>query len=243
MFDTDNKNFTKDLEHIINKLQKHENFAFSKYADGELHILANKPVNNGEFWFIPENHTVYRKQMIDSFQYKDNGYYVGISCPCCIGGRSVHEWMKKVSQQNFSNLTWANILVNSNYDLYLNNMVPVYSEFDVYLISNSDSNLKNLPFSIKKHFMIGKNAWVENTNLIDEIKLFITKNNVKNSLFLFCAGPFGNILTHQLFEHCKDNTYIDIGSTLNPLLLENNGLNRGYLRGESSRNKICIWGS
>ena len=50
MFDTDNKNFTKDLEHIINKLQKHENFAFSKYADGELHILANKPVNNGEFF-------------------------------------------------------------------------------------------------------------------------------------------------------------------------------------------------
>ena len=91
--------------------------------------------------------------------------------------------------------------------------------------------------------MIGKNAWVENTNLIDEIKLFITKNNVKNGLFLFCAGPFGNILTHQLFEHCKDNTYIDIGSTLNPLLLENNVLNRGYLRGESSRNKICIWGS
>ena len=135
MFDTDNKNFTKDLEHIINKLQKHENFAFSKYADGELHILANKPVNNGEFWFIPEDHIVYRKQMIDSFQYKDNGYYVGISCPCCIGGRSVHEWMKKVSQQNFSNLTWANIFVNSNYDLYLNNMVPIYSEFDDAFLS------------------------------------------------------------------------------------------------------------
>jgi hypothetical protein len=243
MFDIDNKSFTKDLEYMIGKLQKHENFAFSKYADGELHILANKPVNNGEFWFVPAEHTPYRKEMIDSFKFRHDNYYVGISCPCCIGGRSVHEWMKNVSEQNASNLTWANIFVNSNYDCYLNKMVPIYSEFDVYLISNSDSNLLNLPFSIKKHFMIGKNAWVENTNLTHEIKSFIDQENVKNSLFLFCAGPFGNILTHQLFEHCENNTYIDIGSTLNPLLLEENGLNRGYLRGESSRKKICIWSS
>ena len=123
MFDTDNKNFTKDLEHIINKLQKHENFAFSKYADGELHILANKPVNNGEFWFIPEDHTVYRKQMIDSFKYKHDSYFVGISCPCCIGGKPVHSWMKKQSDQNPQNLTWANLFVNGNYKHYLKNMV------------------------------------------------------------------------------------------------------------------------
>ena len=123
MFKLEDKNFRGDLDLIIEKLKNKEHFAFSKYADGELHILANMAINNGEFWFKPEQNEVNRKQMIDSFQYKDNGYYVGISCPCCIGGRSVHEWMKKVSQQNFSNLTWANIFVNSNYDLYLNNML------------------------------------------------------------------------------------------------------------------------
>ena len=205
--------------------------------------MANKPVNNGEFWFVPPEHAKYRKEMIDSFKFKDDNYYVGISCPCCIGGRAVHEWMKNASEQHASNLTWANIFVNANYDSYLNNVVPMYSEFDVYLVSNSNSNLQNLPFSIKGHFMIGKNAWVENTNLIQEIKSFINENNIQDSLFLFCAGPFGNILTHQLFEYCKNNIYIDIGSTLNPLLLEENGLNRGYLRGESSRKKICVWSS
>ena len=104
MFDIDNKNFTKDLEHIINKLKKHENFAFSKYADGELHILANKPINNGEFWFVPAEHADYRKKMIDSFKFKNKNYYIGIACPCCIGGPPVHNWMKNVCQQDDSNV-------------------------------------------------------------------------------------------------------------------------------------------
>ena len=58
-----------------------------------------------------------------------------------------------------------------------------------------------------------------------------------------CAGPFGNILTHQLFEHNDNNTYIDIGSTLNPFLLGEIGKNRGYLRGAPSLSQVCVWDS
>jgi len=60
---------------------------------------------------------------------------------------------------------------------------------------------------------------------------------------LFCAGPFGNILAHQLFEYNSQNTYIDVGSTLNVMLLGEAGKNRSYLRGGASLNKICSWGS
>tara|TARA_R110002020_G_scaffold302749_1_gene518155 strand:- start:230 stop:598 length:369 start_codon:yes stop_codon:yes gene_type:complete len=120
-------------------------------------------------------------------------------------------------------------------------MVPEYCKRPVVLISNSDSNLEKLPFDIQHHFMIGKNAWVDNHNLINEIKTYIEKDNVENTLFLFCAGPFGNLLVHQLFEFNQENTYIDIGSTLNPLLLGESGLNRGYLRGNESITKFCIW--
>ena len=235
------KDFREDLRSIVDKLKSKENFAFSKYADGELHILANKPINNGEFWFIPEQHQNNRQEMIESFKFKHESYFGGVSCPCCIGGESVHSWMKKQSDQELDHLTWANIFVNANYSFYLNNMVPEYQEREVILVSNTDSNLDNLPFEIKKHFMIGKNAWVENHNLISDMKEYITSNNLKDNLFLFCAGPFGNILTHQLFEHCQDNTYIDIGSTLNPLLLGEAGLNRGYLRGSESVTKFCTW--
>ena len=70
-------------------------------------------------------------------------------------------------------------------------------------------------FRAHKHFKIGKNAWVQDYSLIDEIKTYIDSEATEGKLFLFCAGPFGNILTHQLYEHNKNNTYIDIGSTLN----------------------------
>ncbi len=241
-FDIEDKSFRNDLKTIISKLKNKQPFAFSKYADGELHILANKPVNNGEFWFVPEANDFNRQEMIKSFRFKNQNYYVGISCPCCIGGSPVHNWMKKNSGQPESNLTWANIFVNGNHSYYIKNMVPLYSEYEVVLVSNSSSNLSNLPFKVKKHFTIGKNAWIENYDLIDEMKNYIDNDDITNHLFLFCAGPFGNILTHQLFEHNNKNTYIDIGSTLNTLLLGDNGKNRGYLRGESSINKICIWG-
>jgi len=241
MFDIKEKNYRNDLTYIIEKLRSKQSFAFSKYADGELHILSNKPINNGEFWFNPKTDTLYRKQLIDSLRYKNDNYYVGISCPCCIGGKTVHEWYKKQSDQKLENLTWANIFVNGNHKYYIENMVPLYSNYDVILVSNTDSNLQRLPFEVKKHFKIGKNAWIKDTDLINEMKNFIDNERVEKSLFLFCAGPFGNILVQQLFDYNKKNTYIDIGSTLNHYLLGKDGNNRGYLRGERSINKVCIW--
>lgn len=242
MFDDNNRSFGGDLELIINKVKRRENFAFSKYADGELHILTNKPVNNGEFWFIPSENQFHRNQMIKSFQYKDDNYFVGICCPCCGSWGVMHSWMKEQSNQKSENLTFANVFVNSNHQYYLDNLVLLYSQYEIVLISNSDSNLDKLPFDVKKHFKIGRNAWVNDYNVIEEIKEYIRKEDIKDHMFLMCAGPFGNILTHQLYESSKENTYIDIGSTLNPFLLGEKGKNRGYLRKESSIDQVCVWG-
>ena len=241
MFDIDNKNYREDLNQIIEKLKKKESFAFSKYADGELYILLNRPINNGEFWFNPITDSSQRQQLANSLRYKNDNYYVGIACPCCIGGRPAHQWYKDQSDQKQENLTWANIFVNGNYHYYLDNMVPLYSNYDVILVSNTDSNLEKLPFKVKKHFKIGKNAWIEDSSLIEEMKNYIKDEKIEKNLFLFCAGPFGNILVQQLFDYNKNNTYIDIGSTLNYFLLGDKGKNRGYLRGESSVNKMCVW--
>jgi hypothetical protein len=57
-------------------------------------------------------------------------------------------------------------------------------------------------------------------------------------LFLFCAGPLGNMLAYRMWEKNKNNTYMDIGSTLNTWLV---GSNRGYLIGAPTINKICTW--
>ena len=74
--------------------------------------------------------------------------------------------------------------------------------------------LKNV-INITDFYGIGPEAFKTDLFLIDDLKNLITNNDLKNSLFLFCAGPLGNVLSHQLWEHNKNNTYIDIGSTLN----------------------------
>ena len=61
-------------------------------------------------------------------------------------------------------------------------------------------------------------------------------------VFLFCCGPFGNILCHELTEYEPNNTYLDIGSTLNPYL-KSAGFERFYYMGDNVFSKMeCVWG-
>ena len=72
------------------------------------------------------------------------------------------------------------------------------------------------------HYIFSNNKFLKLKTRYENID-----TNIKDSLFLFCAGPFGNILAHQLFESNPNNIYMDIGSTLNPWL-QSEGFKRDY---------------
>jgi hypothetical protein len=238
-----NKSFKQDIVVFYNKLLSEENFSFSKYADGEWAVIQNHPVNNGEFWFDPNNSEDQKKRryLIESFEYKNPQYYVGISCPCC-QGNEIFEMMKCQSGQDEDHLTWANLFVNSNYQYYLNNIMRVYENRKIILYCHASSILDYLPFRAERVFRIGRNAWNINWGMIEESKHFITSNKIKDHVFLFCCGPFGNILCHQLTQFCPDNTYLDIGSTLNPFL-QSSGFDRHYYMGDNIFSRLtCSWG-
>lgn len=229
------KIFKEEIKKIFEKLQKKQPFSFSKYADGEWAIIDGHNINNGEFNFIKnENSEFYRQKLIESFQFKNDQYYVGISCQCCQG--EAHFKMKEVSRQNDDHLTYANIFVNSNYQFYKENFIPEYKNHKVYLVANKKSKIENLPFKLEKFYPVNETAFITNYDLIDKIK----EEKVLNSLFLFCAGPFGNMLAHQLYEDNPNNIYLDIGSTLNPWL-QSEGFKRGYYNNEFYKNQICTW--
>jgi len=223
--------FRGDIEFIFNKLKNKEKFSFSKYADGEYAILRNVSITNCDNWTFDRNkHQHVHEQLLESFTYKDSGYYVGISCRCC-QPRDHIDWMRsKVTQ----NVTWANIFVNSNYEYYKNNFISEYANNDVVLFSREDSRLNDLPFPVKEHVPITKNAFLDNFDLIKNFNV----ETYNNKLFLFCAGPLGNMLAAKFWEKNKNNIYLDIGSTLNIYLTEPN---RGYLLGFGENNKNCIW--
>lgn len=228
------KDFKSNFFSLLNKLKDKENFSFSKYADGEYAILVNKKITNCDNWtFDPLLHQEYRNELLNSFKFNEQGYYVGISCPCCVSISDVNFMRENVGVKN-QNLTWANIFVNSNYDPFKEHFVPEFNNHNVILIANKNAKVENLPFKVEEHIKISETAWVDNFNLLDELP----NKDYKNKLFLFCAGPLGNMLSAKMWESNKNNIYLDIGSTLNPWIVGNN---RGYLKGGTSLKKTCIW--
>lgn len=241
-----NKIFSQDIVYFKNKLENNETFSFSKYADGEWAVIKNHSINNKEFWFDPtnENDQYKRKALIESFKYKNPNYYVGISCPCCQGIETFNE-MKNFSEQDEEKLTWANIWVNNNYKYYVDNIIPILNNKNIILFCNENGNINDLPFNPYIVFPLKHNAWEYNWDTIDRAKQLISilkASNINNLVFLFCCGPFGNILCHQLTKYDPDNTYLDIGSTLNPWL-KSAGFERLYYMNDNFFSRMeCIWG-
>lgn len=240
------KTFDGDFNKFLNKIKNNEHFSLSRWGDGELSIIEGKPIDlrwkgNGEFRYDPnmDDYIGVRNKMIVSYTNQDDNYYIGIACPCCVG-QEKYEYMKKKSRQDEEHLTWANIFVNANYRRTINELIPELKNHIVNLVINKNSKLDKLPFISNKVWYVGTDAWNADYYLIDEITKYIKDNNNQNEIFLFAAGPFANILTYELWEYgSKKNTYIDIGSILDPYLQLK--LTRGYHLGAPTLNKVCIW--
>jgi hypothetical protein len=228
--------FKNDIRFIFKKIKNREYFSFSKYADGEYKILINKPITNCDGWtFDPTIHNREYMMLLDSFKYVNDEYYVGISCKCCQPNTDVM-WMR--NNVGTKNVTWANLFVNSNYEYFVNYFLNEFDKWgnDVTLVAHKNGMGKQLPFKITNYIPIDIGYWQYPylDTIINKCSDIADKKN--GQLFLFSSGPLGNILSHQLHSVNPKNTYIDVGSTINPWVVGNN---RGYLKGINE--KECIW--
>jgi hypothetical protein len=228
-------------------IKNHQPFAISRNNDGEMIILFDQFIDltkkmNGEFVYNPKDqkHLFFKQKLLESAQHKGENYYVGIACRCCVGDQK-HERLKKLVGLDEDHLTWGNIFVNSNYYSFRDRILPMFNNYDVVMVVNEKANINGLPFKdkISKVFRVGTNAWMNNYSLVDEMKKYISENNIKNKMFLFAAGPFSNILILESYKSSSENTYLDVGSTLDDLM--GLGKTRGYLWGAATLQKTCIW--
>jgi hypothetical protein len=256
------KNFEDDFYKILELLKTREPFAFNRFSDGELYILQNmelilddnlvkigKRVEKGPYHtadfkrFHPEEHSFYRDRLVDSFKFTKRNYFKGLSCRCCVGDEN-YQWQLDFHGEYDSNFTWANLLVNGNYPKFIREMYPVFNDYKAVFICNNKNDLSALPFVVKD-FRVGYNAMINDYGLIETIKNWIDKNRIEGHLFLFSASSLSKMAIHQLYEHSDRNTYIDVGTTLNPFM--HMRLDRTYLKSfwlgatGSDLNKICIW--
>jgi len=257
------KDFRKHFWMLQKKLKSGENFAFSRYSDGEMIIMQNKHLKLGDEKttvdganagigydksdhkeFDPKKHSHFRDELLKAYQHKQDNYFVGLSCPCCVG-KEQNKWMKDVRGGDDKHLTWANLFVNSNYPYFLNHIVPLLKNKKVYIVCNENADLSELPFKVEKDWRIGSNAMIEDADLIDGIDGFINTNKVKNAVFLFAGASLTNLLIGRLFPTHPDNTYLDIGTTLNPhmkLPIARNYLKGYFLKsGNTEIYRRCVW--
>lgn len=214
-----NKNFQDDIVILKEAIESGEHITFSKFCDGEWAVLENRHIDNGEFSYDPnnENDKYKREKLLEAFQYNDDRYFIGIAC-AYIFGIEMHRNMVNLARIPQERLTWADIWVNSNYQYFVDNIIPLFSSRPVLLFCNENGDINNLPFRPYMVFPVKENAWEHNWKHIEIAKTVMEKNHVKDSIALFCCGPFGNILAHELTMYHPENTYLDIGSTLNPYL-------------------------
>jgi len=242
------RGFKEDFFHLLKMLKSGEHFAFSRFSDGETCVMRNEKlvlasdhVQVGETMhefgysaddhkeFIPEKHGFVREALIEAFKYQKENYFVGAGCGnCTCHIKDDIPMLEEMRPGDDVHWTSPNLLVNSNYPLFLNHFVPTFKQKKVVMICSKDGSLEKLPFEPVKDFRVGKNCIVNDHHLIDEIKEWIKEKDVKDHVFLFSASSLSEILIHQLFDFSSQNTYIDIGTTLHYHL--DLGIERDYLR-------------
>ena len=256
------RSFRGDLISLLTKLKEKEPFAFTRFSDGEQYILDNEELKldqnliqignhkqsgvykQADFkHFDPTEHGYVRDLLMDSYLHKQPNYFKGIGCPCCNGNEYKNRQLDMLGGDS-DDLTWANLWVNGNYPTFISNVYPELYNHDCVMICHKDASVERLPF-VKKDFRVGYNAMVNDLDTIDEIDNWITENNIEGWTFLFSASSFTNIAVYKLFQKHPNNTYIDIGTCLTPMM--DMPTHRGYLeaywgyKGGKDLQKICKW--
>ena len=230
--------YREDFNILKSKLKNNENFAFLRFSDGEGFILYDQYLQlsdqgynlNGargyayygkeEYkLFDPEKHSFYRQKLIESLEYVAPNYYKGIPMrKSCEAFSGFFDEIVENAGGDSEYLTFANLWNNANYSKFIEEIVPIFSDKKIVMVLNECANITKLPFQVIKDFRVGSNCFINNYDIIEEIKSYINDNDIKDHVFLISAASLSNLIVHQLYEMNDQNTYIDIGSTLNPMM-------------------------
>ena len=262
------KDFNNAFNSLLSMVKSGENFAFTRFSDGELFIMQNKTVVLADNHYItgdikgpnkytkeehkefyPERHQFYREKLIECYKHNQENYFKGI-CTATDGhvGKVNFDWMIDFHGGDHPNLTFANLLINANYKRFVEEMVQNFANRDIIYVVNELADTSKLPFDIMKKFNIGSNCMIDNFDTSEKVKDYISSNNIKDAIVLCSAASLSNFVIHDCYKEDSGNTFLDIGSCLNPLLnLEGWKYTRGYLTGywlnsgSPFGNQVDVW--
>jgi hypothetical protein len=231
------KDFNNDFDYFTNLINSNTNFAYTRYADGEVALMkgqqidTNSQASSVDNWTSPPILTKVGKQLLETLSHTENNYYYAISSDTDFKEDSL--FLKSKIKTN--NITFANLWINANYQ----KMKAFYNSLqkEVYLICNEKAKKESFPFGVIEIFPFPNNCisyWEQyEDDYISQLLNYI--KYVSNKTFLISAGPVSEILIHKMYECNPNNQYIDVGSSIDEFV--HNRITRPYMDSNSLYSK------
>lgn len=211
------KDFNQDFEYFTELLKSDKNFAYARYADGEVALMKGRSIGVGsqafhiDKWESPQGLTKVGKELLQTLQHTEYNYYYAISSQT--DNADDHEFLLNRIKIP-SNITFANLWINANYE----KMKAFYFNFkkEAYVICNQKAKKESFPFPVLEIFPFPDNCihyWEEyGEDYINQLSQYVKE--VYNKTFFISCGPVSEILIHRLYLINPNNQYIDVGSSI-----------------------------
>jgi len=210
--------FFEDFNKFWKLIEDGINFTFTRYADGEVMLMNGKPVGSItqasriDNWESPEAMTKVGAELLQTLTHSEDNYYYGISAP----NDNINDYYFLIDniKGKKENLTFVNLWINANY----RNTIKKYAllKRNVILVCNENAKKENFPFNVTDIMPFPNdciNFW--NKNSEQYIADLIAKyGEMSNQLFFISCGPVSEIIIHRLYQNNPNNTYVDVGSSI-----------------------------
>jgi hypothetical protein len=210
--------FNTDFDFFWSLIENGENFAYSRYADGEIRLMKGIDISLSsqayleDKWSTPIGMTKTGEHLLNTIQHTESNYYYAISAPT--DNIDDYNYLTNNIIQSKENITFANLWINANYHKSKENYSKLKRE--VVLICNQNGKKENFPFNVTDLIPFPDdciNFWETNGDVFlnDLITQFKDSNN---KLFFISCGPISEIIIHHLYINNPNNTYVDVGSSI-----------------------------
>ena len=150
--------------------------------------------------------------LIDAIGHEQKNYWKGYPCKVCFP--KMYEEIKHFVNPSYLWNTKAVVNTNRNLELFSEGLQTALESKKVVWVSGRDQKLDKLNFDIVEYIPLPlKNAWGCYADTLQHCLDTVQPHRV----FLFSCGPVSRILVKNLFQMRPDATFLDIGSTYEPI--------------------------
>ena len=211
------KDFNKDFKYFTDLINSNTNFAYTRYADGEVAIMEGRQIGHGsqafhvDKWESPQGLTRVGRELLETLEHTEENYYYAISSHT----DRVDDYQFLINRIKVpANITFANLWINANYE----KMKSFYINFkkQAYVICNQKAKKESFPFPVLEVFSFPDNCihyWEQyGDDYINQLTEYVKQ--VHNKTFFISCGPVSEIIIHRLYTTNPNNQYIDVGSSI-----------------------------